>query len=112
VDILLTGCEVSLWVLEQFASDLHQVVNFAHTPFLALNHRQNLIAPCQKNIHPRQRFCAKLIQQPVQVFPRLKIKCISANKLLGIFGQIYPIPSSGHSLHEVDHNTYIPATSK
>jgi hypothetical protein len=26
VDILLTGCEVSLWVLEQFASDLHQVM--------------------------------------------------------------------------------------
>jgi hypothetical protein len=30
VDILLTGCEVSLWVLEQFASDLHQVVTCPH----------------------------------------------------------------------------------
>ena len=26
VDLLLTGCEVSLWVLEQFASDLSQVM--------------------------------------------------------------------------------------
>jgi hypothetical protein len=25
IDVLLTGCEVSLWVLEQFASDLTQV---------------------------------------------------------------------------------------
>ena len=25
VDLLLTGCEVSLWVAEQFASDLHLV---------------------------------------------------------------------------------------
>ena len=25
IDILLTGCEVSLWLLEQFASDLGQV---------------------------------------------------------------------------------------
>ena len=25
VDLLLTGCEVSLWLLEQFASDLAQV---------------------------------------------------------------------------------------
>ena len=26
VDILLTGCEVSLWLLEQFAADLAQVM--------------------------------------------------------------------------------------
>ena len=27
VDLLLTGCEVSLWLLEQFASDFSQVCN-------------------------------------------------------------------------------------
>jgi len=58
VDILVTGCEVSLWLGEQFCSDL------------------------------------------TQVFPRLNIKCISANKLLGLFGQEFAIPQSGHALHE------------
>jgi hypothetical protein len=45
VDILLTGCEVSLWLAEQFASDL------------------------------------------LKAFPHICIKCISSNKLLGLFGQ-------------------------
>jgi hypothetical protein len=58
VDLLVTGCEVSLWLGEQFCSDL------------------------------------------TQVFPRLNIKCISANKLLGLFGQDFPIPQSGHAFHE------------
>ena len=58
VDILVTGCEVSLWLGEQFCSDL------------------------------------------TQVFPRLNIKCISANKLLGLFGQDFPIPQCGHAFHE------------
>ena len=62
VDILVTGCEVSLWLGEQFCSDL------------------------------------------TQVFPRLKIKCISANKLLGLFGQDFPIPQSGHQFHEYAWN--------
>jgi len=48
VDILITGCEVSLWLGEQFAADLSQV------------------------------------------FPNLNIKTISANKLLGLFGQVCP----------------------
>ncbi len=38
VDILLTGCEVSLWVLEQFASDLHQVVTCPHFRKLEIGH--------------------------------------------------------------------------
>lgn len=58
VDLLVTGCEVSLWLGEQFCSDL------------------------------------------TQVFPRLNIKCISANKLLGLFGQDFPIPQCGHAFHE------------
>ena len=58
IDILVTGCEVSLWVGEQWCADM------------------------------------------AQVFPRLNIKCISANKLLGLFGQEFPIPVSGHRLHE------------
>ena len=58
VDLLVTGCEVSLWLGEQFCADM------------------------------------------TQVFPRLNIKCISANKLLGLFGQDFPIPQTGHAFHE------------
>ena len=36
-----------------------------------------------------------------QVFPTLRIKCMSANKLLGLYGQEFSIPPSGHPLHEV-----------
>jgi hypothetical protein len=43
-----------------------------------------------------EQFCSDL----TQVFPRLNIKCISANKLLGLFGQEFAIPQSGHALHE------------
>ena len=53
VDILVTGCEVSLWVAEQFVADL---------------------AKC---------------------FPKLGVKAVSSNKLLGLFGQDLSIPSIG-----------------
>ena len=53
VDVLLTGCEVSLWLAEQFASDL------------------------QKS------------------FPKLRIKAISSNKLLGLYGQEIAVPTLG-----------------
>jgi len=53
VDILVTGCEVSLWVAEQFVADL---------------------AKC---------------------FPKLGVKAVSSNKLLGLFGQELSIPSIG-----------------
>ena len=53
VDILVTGCEVSLWVAEQFVSDL---------------------AKC---------------------FPKLGVKAVSSNKLLGLFGQELSMPSIG-----------------
>eukprot|EP00316_Scyphosphaera_apsteinii_P022917 CAMPEP_0119334028 /NCGR_PEP_ID=MMETSP1333-20130426/86522_1 /TAXON_ID=418940 /ORGANISM="Scyphosphaera apsteinii, Strain RCC1455" /LENGTH=1168 /DNA_ID=CAMNT_0007344241 /DNA_START=113 /DNA_END=3619 /DNA_ORIENTATION=+ len=65
-DLLITGCEVSLWCAEQFASDLHNA------------------------------------------FPRLKIVCISANKLLGQLGQAFPTPQIGFSFNENSydlHNT-------
>jgi len=65
IDILLTGCEVSLWLAEQFSSDL------------------------QKS------------------FPNLRIKAISSNKLLGLYGQEIGVPSLGfpdapktHHLHD------------
>eukprot|EP00931_Biecheleriopsis_adriatica_P010461 TRINITY_DN11152_c1_g1_i1.p1 TRINITY_DN11152_c1_g1~~TRINITY_DN11152_c1_g1_i1.p1 ORF type:complete len:1458 (-),score=249.36 TRINITY_DN11152_c1_g1_i1:158-4531(-) len=58
VDILVTGCEVSLWLGEQFAADLHMA------------------------------------------FPKLVVKCVSANKILGLFGQDLDIPCEGHQLHE------------
>ena len=58
VDILLTGCEVSLWLAEQFAADLHMLL------------------------------------------PRLNIKTISSNKLLGLLGQDFPSPQIGHQFHE------------
>ena len=53
VDILVTGCEVSLWVAEQFVADL---------------------AKC---------------------FPKLGVKAVSSNKLLGLFGQEMAMPSIG-----------------
>lgn len=53
IDILLTGCEVSLWLAEQFAADL------------------------QKS------------------FPRLNIKAVSSNKLLGLYGQELAVPAIG-----------------
>jgi len=62
IDLLLTGCEVSLWLLEQFASDL------------------------------------------AQVFPKLKVRCISSNKLLGLFGQEFPVPQTGHNFNETSWN--------
>ncbi len=36
-----------------------------------------------------------------QVFPRINVKTMCANKLLGLFGQDFPIPVAGHQLHEV-----------
>lgn len=61
IDVLLTGCEVSLWAAEQFASDF------------------------------------------LRVFPRLNIVCLSANKLLGQFGQTYPVPSTGFPFNQSSH---------
>ncbi|XRB03994.1 glutamine amidotransferase type 2 domain-containing protein [Pycnococcus provasolii] len=58
VDILITGAEVSLWMGEQFASDL------------------------------------------TTCFKGLNVKTMSANKLLGLFGQGMPIPQTGHQLSE------------
>ena len=53
VDILVTGCEVSLWVAEQFASDLQKC------------------------------------------FPKLYVKAVISNNLLGLFGQELSMPSIG-----------------
>jgi hypothetical protein len=65
IDILLTGCEVSLWLAEQFASDLQKA------------------------------------------FPNLRIKAVSSNKLLGLYGQEIAVPAFGfpdgtatHHLHD------------
>ncbi|CAE7877802.1 unnamed protein product [Symbiodinium necroappetens] len=54
VDLLITGCEVSLWLGEQFAADLS--------------------------------LC----------FQHLVVKCISSNKILGHYGQEYPMAQTGH----------------
>jgi len=56
IDILITGCEVSLWVAEQFASDLKKAL------------------------------------------PLLKVKAMSSNKLLGVFGQDIELPAIGFNL--------------
>jgi hypothetical protein len=65
IDILLTGCEVSLWLAEQFASDLQKA------------------------------------------FPNLRVKAVSSNKLLGLYGQEIAVPALGfpddpktHHLHD------------
>ena len=62
LDVLITGCEVSLWLGEQFASDLHLA------------------------------------------FPQLSIECLSANKLLGMLGQGFPMPQSGFRFNSRSHN--------
>ena len=62
VDILLTGCEVSLWLAEQFAADLQKA------------------------------------------FPKLFIKTISSNKLLGVFGQELSIPCAGYPLSQTTND--------
>jgi hypothetical protein len=59
VDILVTGCEVSLWVAEQFAADLQKC------------------------------------------FPKLFVKAISSNKILGLFGQELPMPCIGFPYSQV-----------
>lgn len=56
IDILLTGCEVSLWMSEQFATDLQKC------------------------------------------FPKLFVKAVSSNKLLGLFGQEISIPCVGYPM--------------
>ena len=53
VDLLITGCEVSLWMGEQFAADLHTA------------------------------------------FPQLSVLTLSANKVLGLLGQTFPVPQAG-----------------
>lgn len=58
VDILVTGCEVSLWVAEQFISDLKRC------------------------------------------FPKMYLKAVSSNKLLGLFGQELSMPCVGHPLSQ------------
>ncbi len=59
VDILVTGCEVSLWVAEQFAADLQKC------------------------------------------FPKLVVKAISSNKILGLFGQELAMPCIGFPYSQV-----------
>jgi hypothetical protein len=65
VDILVTGCEVSLWVAENFVSDLQKA------------------------------------------FPKLFIKAVSSNKLLGLFGQELAMPCTGfpYSQKSMDLNS-------
>lgn len=53
VDVVVTGCEVSLWLAEQFAADLQTA------------------------------------------FPRLAVKAVSSNKVLGLFGQDIAVPTVG-----------------
>jgi len=53
IDILVTGCEVSLWLAEQFVADLQKC------------------------------------------FPKLYVKAVSSNKLLGLFGQELSMPTIG-----------------
>lgn len=58
VDILVTGCEVSLWMGEQFAADL----DLAFSKMLV-------------------------------------VKSVSANKVLGLLGQEFPMPQLGHQFN-------------
>ena len=62
VDVLLTGCEVSLWLAEQFSADLSAA------------------------------------------FPKLIIQTMSANKVLGLWGQEFSIPQTGYQFHEDSWN--------
>ena len=117
MDVLLTGCEVSLWLLEQFAADLAQVpARAAHERECAQKTKSNkcFISTYGPGCKPNwwcisYPACDKLgVKKPssisffiAQVFPRFIIKTVSANKLLGLYGQDFPIPATGHQLDEV-----------
>lgn len=64
IDVVLTGCEVSLWLAEQFASDLQKA------------------------------------------FPLLRIKAISSNKILGLFGQEILVPAIGFPISADEYNLH------
>lgn len=62
IDILFTGCEVSLWLAEQVASDLQKAL------------------------------------------PKLGIKAISSNKILGLFGQALSVPTIGYPMSQTTND--------
>lgn len=64
IDIVFTGCEVSLWLAEQFASDLQKA------------------------------------------FPLLRIKALSSNKILGLFGQEILVPALGFPITGDEYNLH------
>jgi hypothetical protein len=115
VDILITGCEVSLWLGEQFASDLSALMPKLNIKTTAGELTQNAIhaqmlakAPkippkCPKL---RAQMLAKVPKMPrkvPKVPPKLCSACpysASSNKLLGLFGQEFAIPQTGHQLTE------------
>jgi hypothetical protein len=64
IDVVLTGCEVSLWIAEQFASDLQKA------------------------------------------FPLLRVKAVSSNKILGLFGQEILVPALGFPISGDEFNLH------
>jgi hypothetical protein len=82
VDLLITGCEVSLWAGEQFAADLALVVPMQSVQPCSLSRLGSLLT------HPAF--------EPARAqFPKLRVATCSANKLLGLFGSDFPIPAVG-----------------
>ena len=79
VDLLITGCEVSLWLGEQFAADVHLAF-----PRLKVVTISNPYPDLNPNPDPDPN--------PNQVVT------ISANKLLGQLGQQFPVPQAGFLL--------------
>jgi len=77
VDLLITGCEVSLWLGEQFAADVH--LAFPRLKVVTISNPYP-----DPNPHPDPN--------PNQVVT------ISANKLLGQLGQQFPVPQAGFLL--------------
>ena len=122
VDVLLTGCEVSLWLAEQFAADLsmvtlaharpHESILATHSHHMcthALTHARIGVCMCA-HTHAHAIWTEGRTDGPTaqdrtdgadglrggwQVFPALKVQAVSANKLLGTLGQNFPAMQAG-----------------
>ena len=104
VDLLITGCEVSLWIGEQFASDLKLVYPTLHVevrslPPLSESHAVTRPLPQSQYATPSVTFHLT-IHDIAHNLPQV----ISSNKLLGQLGQSMPIPQPGFRFNCASHN--------
>lgn len=94
VDLLLTGCEVSLWLAEQLAADLH--LAFPRLKVIVLV----VLIRTDGTDGTDRADCSDCTDAALRVPAPEKIVAISANKLLGQLGQQYPMPQLGFSFNQ------------